>query len=115
MGDHIVIYITAPSDEVASTLAEALVGEGLVACVNRIPGVRSTYRWQGQLCVDEELLLIAKTRRTLFERVRTRVKELHPYVVPELIAVPISTGSPEYLTWIDDSTADALGGATGEK
>ena len=104
MSDHVVLFITAPSDDVATTLANALVGEGLAACVNRIPGVRSTYRWEGKMEVADEVLLLVKTRSASFEAVRARVLELHPYTVPEIIALPIVAGHAPYLAWIDEST-----------
>jgi periplasmic divalent cation tolerance protein len=104
MSEHVVLYITVPNEETAAAIARPLVEERLAACVNRVPGVRSTYLWKGEVCVDEELLLIVKTRRALFERVRARVRELHPYSVPEIIALPIVEGHKEYLDWIDEAT-----------
>jgi periplasmic divalent cation tolerance protein len=107
---HIVLFVTVPNDETANRLAEALVGEGLAACVNRIPGVRSTYFWEGRVCTDDELLLVIKTRGALFEPLRARVLELHPYTVPEIIALPIQAGHADYLAWIEQSTRPARGG-----
>jgi periplasmic divalent cation tolerance protein len=104
MTDTIVVFITVPDEVVATSLARALVEERLAACVNRVPGVRSTYFWQGKLCEDSELLLVVKTRRSLFEPLRTRVRELHPYTVPEIIALPIALGHEDYLTWIAQVT-----------
>jgi periplasmic divalent cation tolerance protein len=101
---HAVLFVTVPNDETATRIAHALVGEHLAACVNRVPGVTSTYFWEGKVCVDAELLLVIKTRRALFEGVRARVRELHPYTVPEIIALPIVAGDAAYLAWLDAST-----------
>jgi periplasmic divalent cation tolerance protein len=104
MSEHLVLYVTVPNEQVATSIARALVEERLAACVNRIPGVRSTYTWEGRTCVDDELLLVVKTRKSHFERVRARVKELHPYSVPEVIGLPIVEGHGPYLAWIDEVT-----------
>jgi periplasmic divalent cation tolerance protein len=104
MTEALVLFVTVPSEEVAERIARALVEEKLAACVNRIPGVRSTYFWEGKVTVDDELLLVVKTRRARFEAVRARVRELHPYTVPEVIALPIVQGHEDYLRWIDEVT-----------
>jgi periplasmic divalent cation tolerance protein len=104
---HIVIMITVPSREVGEQVANALVEGRLVACVNIVPGISSIYQWQGNIEQEDELLLIAKSRATLFNRVATLVKQIHPYDVPEVIAIPIVAGSSEYLAWIDTETASA--------
>ena len=99
MSEFLVVYITA-SRENASDLAAALVREKLAACVNRIPGVESTYTWEGRIERDTEDLLIVKTRADRFGRLKERVQALHAYDVPEIIAVPIVEGSESYLEWI---------------
>ncbi len=99
MSEFVVVYITA-SGENASDLASALVREKLAACVNRIPGVESTYTWEGQVERDTEDLLVVKTRADLFDRLKARVRALHAYDVPEVIAVPIAEGSESYLEWM---------------
>jgi periplasmic divalent cation tolerance protein len=104
LSQHVALFITVPNEETATTLARSLVEEHLAACVNRVPGVRSTYFWEGRVCVDEELLLVVKTRADLFEPLRARVTELHPYRVPEIIALPIVQGHRDYLDWIDEVT-----------
>lgn len=96
-------YCTCPDDASAQALAEALVGESLAACVNRLPGVQSTYRWQGELVTDAEELLLIKTTAARFEALRTRLLQLHPYDVPELVAVPVERGHPAYLEWVRGS------------
>ena len=84
----------------ATRLAEALVGEELAACVNVLPELTSTYRWQGRVEHDREQLCLMKTTRGGFERLRARVVELHPYELPEVVAVPIVAGHAPYLQWI---------------
>jgi len=103
-GSAIIILITAASSEEAGTIATALVEEKLAACVNIIPGISSTYWWEGKVCHEEEVLLIAKTMRSLFSSIRDRVRSLHSYQVPEIISFPIAEGLPEYLRWIEEVT-----------
>jgi periplasmic divalent cation tolerance protein len=100
MMDFIVVYVTAGSAGEAELLARALVGEKLAACVNRIKSVQSTYRWQGQVEQNDEELLIIKTRKNLFPALEKRVRELHSYSVPEIIALPVVAGSASYLSWL---------------
>lgn len=107
MTDTILLcYCTCPDGASAQALAEALVGESLAACVNRLPGVQSTYRWQGELVTDAEELLLIKTTAARFEALRARLLQLHPYDVPELVAVPVERGHPAYLEWVRDGVAD---------
>ncbi len=105
MPEFIVVYVTAGSPSEAEHLAQALIGEKLAACVNRIRSVQSTYRWQGQVEQGEEELLIIKTRKELFPALERRVRELHSYSVPEIIAVPILAGSAGYLGWLGDQVS----------
>ena len=102
--ESIVVYITSPGEEEAAHLAHALVQAKLAACVNMISNVRSIYSWQGTIEDDRELLMIIKTQRHLFERLAAKVREIHSYDVPEIIAVPIIEGSPDYLRWLQEST-----------
>jgi periplasmic divalent cation tolerance protein len=102
--NEVVVFITAPSDEEAALIAKSLVESKLAACVNIIRGIRSIYSWQGKIEDETEVLMIAKTRQELFESLTSRVKELHSYDVPEVIALPILQGSEDYLTWLRDST-----------
>lgn len=104
--DAVVVYITAASPEEAATLARALVSERLAACVNRLP-VESIYRWQGAVEEAGEVLLIVKTRRAALDALAARVRALHSYTVPEIIALPVIAGWPPYLTWIADETRPA--------
>lgn len=97
-------YCTCPDVASAERIAEALVNEQLAACVNRLPGVRSTYRWQGVLTTDDEQLLLIKTRSGSFDALRARLLALHPYETPELIAVPVTHGHDAYLDWVRHSS-----------
>jgi len=100
----IVVLVTCPTRNVADRIARALVSEGLAACVNVVPGLTSTYRWQGKICRDPEVLLIIKTRRRRLPALTERIRALHPYTVPEVIALPLIGGSPAYLAWVEEST-----------
>jgi periplasmic divalent cation tolerance protein len=100
-----VVLLTAPDVEVGTRLARALVAEGLAACVNVVPGVRSVYRWQGELHDDAEVLLVAKTRADRAEAFGVRVRELHPYELPELLRLPVVGGSAGYLDWVRGACA----------
>lgn len=102
--DNIVVLITAPTEEAAAEIARTIVGERLAACANIIKGVRSIYRWEGAVQDDPEVLMVVKTQASLFDALEKRVRELHPYTVPEIIALPIVSGSQPYLDWIADST-----------
>lgn len=109
MSEFIVVYVTVGSAEEGERLAQALVGERLAACVNRLGPVRSVYRWQGQVEQSEEQLLIIKTRRELFGALKKRVQELHSYSVPEIIALPILEGSESYLRWLGEQVMESDG------
>lgn len=102
--DFIVVYITAGNEDEAARISRALVEEKLAGCVNIVKDVRSIYSWQGKTEDEKELLMIAKTRRHLFEPLAKRVKELHSYTVPEIIAVPVVEGSGDYLYWLKEVT-----------
>lgn len=99
-----VCFVTASSSEEAGKLAGALVEERLAACVNIIPEIRSLYRWEGKLCDDNESLLVIKTSRERIEQLIERVRELHSYTVPEVIAMPIHAGNADYLKWVHNET-----------
>jgi periplasmic divalent cation tolerance protein len=101
---HTVIFSTAPNEDEAAKIAHALVEKKLVACVNIVPKIRSIYSWQNKLCDESEVLMIMKAREDLLGRIKSELKSLHSYECPELIAIPISDGLPEYLDWIDDSS-----------
>jgi periplasmic divalent cation tolerance protein len=106
MQEFIIVYVTAGSPAEGDRLARALVDERLAACVNRLATVQSVYRWEGKLEQSEEQLLIIKTQRRLFAALEKRVRELHSYSVPEIVALPIIEGSQDYLRWLGDQTND---------
>ena len=99
-------YCTCPDAAGAERLARTLVEERLAACVNRLPGVASTYRWQGQVTTDHEELLLIKTTAGRFDALKSRLLALHPYELPELIAVPVERGHAAYLDWVRAGVAD---------
>ena len=104
MTDALVVLVTVPTPERAAELARALVGERLAACGNVVPGLRSVYRWEGKVQEDDEALLVLKTTRARFEALRDRVLALHPYDVPEVLALPVEAGSAAYLAWLAAET-----------
>ncbi len=95
---------TVPDRETGECIAAALVAERLAACVNILPGVTSIYEWQGEVQRDAECLLLIKTRKSLYSRLESRLLALHPYELPELVAVPLEGGLAGYLQWIQDNT-----------
>jgi periplasmic divalent cation tolerance protein len=101
----IVVLITTGSRKTAHAIAHALVAERLAACVNVLPRIRSIYRWKGRVANDAEWLLLAKSRRPRFAALAARVRELHPYEVPEIVALEIAEGSEPYLRWLLGETA----------
>jgi len=106
MAEEIVILITAASPDEAAGIARALVDEHLVACVNIVPGVRSFFFWEGRRQEAAESLLVCKSRMPVFPRIAERVKALHSYAVPEVIALPVAAGLDSYLAWLRDSTTE---------
>jgi len=98
--EAVVVLVTAPTAEAAAEIARALVEEGLAACGNVIPGIRSIYRWAGEVHDDAEALLVLKTERRLVPAMKERLPALHPYQVPELVALPVEDGLAPYLAWI---------------
>lgn len=104
MRDFIVVFVTVGAAGDAELLARALVEERIAACVNRLPGLQSIYRWEGKVEQSAEELLVIKTRKALFPTLEKRVRELHGYTVPEIIALPIVAGSEPYLKWLGEQT-----------
>lgn len=98
------VLCTCPDIVVAETLARRVVAEHLAACVNLVPQLRSIYRWQGEIHDDAEVLLLIKTTAARFDALRQRLLELHPYELPEIVAVNIDSGLPRYLDWIAQQT-----------
>lgn len=105
MDDALVIFCTCPDDGTAAALAHRLVDERLAACVNRWPLMGSTYRWEGRVVDQAEVLLMIKTRADRYEALAARIVELHPYDVPEVIALPVERGLPAYLAWLAAETS----------
>ena len=100
----LVVFCTCPDQACADQLAATLVSERLAACVSVLPGLISHYRWQDQIHCDHEWLLLIKTQAACYSALETRIRALHPYQVPEIIALPIQSGLPAYLAWIADHT-----------
>ncbi len=96
-----ITFCTCPSRKSAEAIATQLIKHQLAACVNIIPGITSVYEWQGEIESAQEHLLIVKSRAEKFNAIESEIKQLHPYELPEIIAVPIERGLPEYLQWID--------------
>ena len=105
--DILMIHCTVPDAKTAEAIARTLVEERLVACVNIVPGMRSVYRWLGAIEVADECLLVAKTADSRFEALRDRLIALHPYELPEVVAVKVQFGSTEYLDWVRRESAGA--------
>lgn len=103
---YALVLSTVPSREVGKTIARAVVRARLAACVNVVPGLVSIYEWKGKLEEEEEALLVMKTTRERVEELIERVVKLHPYDVPEVIAMPVAAGHGKYLSWLD-SCADS--------
>lgn len=101
-----VVLTTAGSEEVAARLAETLVSRRLAACVNVVPGIVSTYRWEGKVATDPERLLVIKTTTGRLAEIEGAIREIHDYEVPEVLVLPVLGGSEAYLGWIEASTAE---------
>ena len=106
--DAITVLTTVASADEAVTLVRALLERRLIACGTVVPGARSLYRWEGRIADETEVLVLLKTRAARMESLRFAFGELHPYKVPELLALPVSAGNEKYLAWINRETALAL-------
>ena len=104
MTDAIVIYCNVPDEVLAEKMARVLVERGLAACVNLLPEMRSIYRWQGKIEEARERTLVIKTLSKNYATIESSILELHPYDVPEVIAIPIVQGLPAYLTWLTNES-----------
>jgi len=103
----VIVFISAPSAEVAEGLARSAVEARLVACVHIVPGVRSIYRWEGKVCSEGELLLLAKTMSSKRAELEEFIRQQHPYDTPEFIALHADAVAPRYAAWLQDAvTAD---------
>ncbi len=101
----VIIFCTAASEQEAAAIGRTVVEEGLAACANIIPQIRSIYRWKEEIWDDKETLVIIKSREELFESIRSRIKELHSYEVPEITAIRLDKADAAYLRWIEAVTA----------
>ncbi len=102
MADFFVVMSTMPTETVASEIARAVVSERLAACANIIPAMRSIYLWKGDIHDDPECLALFKTSSDRLQSLIERIRSIHPYDVPEIIALPIDSGHPGYFSWIED-------------
>lgn len=101
---YLTVLCTVPDAETGQRIARTIVHEGLAACVNLLPGITSVYRWQGEIQENPEFLLLIKTTQERYAAMETRIKSLHPYEVPEIIAHKVEAGLKSYLNWISEST-----------
>ena len=101
---YCIINCTTKNKEEAIYIAKSLVERKLIACCNIVPSITSVYEWKNDLCCDEECLMVMKTKTELFNEVEIAIKELHTYDTPEIICIPISNGSSEYLSWVNKQT-----------
>jgi periplasmic divalent cation tolerance protein len=104
--DHVLVYVTCADMEEAERIGGAVVKERLAACANVIPGMKSVYFWGGKLQKDDEVVLILKTKKRLVEKLTKRVKQLHSYEVPCVMALPIVGGNPDFLEWIEKEAGE---------
>ncbi len=105
MRKALIVFVSAANRKEADKIAQTLVQEKLAACVSIVPEIYSRYRWSGRIEYDKELWLVIKTDRRHYKRLEKRVRALHSYDVPEILAVPVAFGSPAYLEWMKDSLA----------
>ncbi len=103
--NEILVLSTTDTMDLAQKIASALVQSHEAACVNIVPGIRSIYRWEGKVCNEAEYLLLIKSSTDKFESVRTTIRQLHSYEIPEIIALPITAGDSAYLGWLRASLA----------
>ena len=101
--EMIIIMSTAP-EHIAFDIGHALINDHLIACINLVP-MRSMYLWEGRFCTERELLMIMKTTPERFDEVEKRIRALHPYDVPEIVALPVREGAGDFLTWVHQSVA----------
>ncbi len=106
--DAVVVLTTVASEEEAVALVRTLLERRLIACGTLYPGARSLYRWQGKLADEREVVVLLKTRSARLESLKTAFADVHPYKVPELLALPVSAGLEKYLDWINGETTLAL-------
>jgi len=106
VSDVVVGLVTGPDREQLVRLGRALVGERLIACLNVVDRVTSVYRWEGEVCEEAEALGILKTTEARSAAIERRIRELHPYDVPEILFIPVAAGSPPYVDWVSEQVGD---------
>ena len=107
--ESLLVFTNLPDQDAAMRLAQSLVEKRLAACVNILSGCQSVYRWQGAVERAEEVPVLIKTRASRYSEIEAAIRSLHPYEVPEVIAVPIVRGLPDYLDWVAEETAIPIG------
>ena len=105
----LIVITNAPDRKVAHTIAQALVEQKLAACVNILADCTSIYRWQGKIETAGEVPLLIKTRAEIYSEVEAAIKGLHPYELPEIVALPVADGSHDYLEWLNSATVTEIG------
>lgn len=103
MSNYIVVFVTVGNKKEAKKISQKILERKLAACVNIVPSISSYYWWKGKVDSSKEVLLIIKTKKELFNKLKNSIKKIHSYSIPEIIALPIEFGNSEYLNWIDDS------------
>ena len=109
MDDAVIVFTNLPDREAALKLANALVANKLAACVNVLSGCTSVYRWKGAIENAQEVPVLIKTRAARYAEIEAAIRALHPYELPEIIAVPVVRGSDDYLRWVADETGHSIG------
>lgn len=104
MSEYIIVLCTTNSKDSAKQMAKTLVLSNLAACVNLVDKMDSIYSWKGEIVEDSEVLMIIKTQKSLFEKLKNKIEEFHPYETPEIISFDIENGSKSYLDWISENT-----------
>ena len=104
MTDKLIVFVTCGNRDEAERIATAVVDDRLAACVNVLPGVRSCYVWEEKLTWSDEVMLVIKTTEARYVALQSKIRELHSYDVPEIVAMPIAMGFDKYLAWIANST-----------
>lgn len=104
MSEYIIVLCTTNSKDSAKQIAKTLVSGRFAACVNLVDKIDSIYSWKGEIVEDSEVLMIIKTQKALFEKLKNKIEEIHSYETPEIISFDISEGSKPYLDWISENT-----------
>ena len=105
MSEYIIVLSTTNSIDSAKQIARLLVNEKLAACVNIVDKIESIYRWQGEIVEDNEVLMLIKTQKAMFEQLKSKIEQVHPYSTPEIVSIDLTQGAKSYLDWIKNSTS----------